>query len=250
VNRIAAHIDIAPTLLDASGIAAGMEPKLDGRSLLPLLKGVPPAAWPDRTLYFQWHRGDAPEAGRAFAARAQRYKLLRKEGEGTQPALELYDIEHDPFEQKDLFSVRPEIASSMYRGYLDWFRDVGGTRGYAPIRIAIGDPRENPTVLTRQDLRTLASGGSRPPFGHWELDVARPGKYDVSLHFPLQSAPSLAHLQLQAVTLHERVDAGSDRHIYRGIPLTPGSARLEAWVDTSTGSTGVQDVEVSWARVH
>jgi hypothetical protein len=166
-----------------------------------------------------------------------------------QPALELFDMEHDPFEQKNLFTVYPEIASSMYRGYLDWFRDVSGTRGYEPVPIRIGDPRENPTVLTRQDWRMPAPGGSRQPIGHWELDVVRPGKYDVSLHFPDHRAPSLAHLQLQAATFHERVEAGSDRHLFRGIPLQTGFARLEAWVETRTGPTGVQDVEVSWALV-
>ena len=46
----------------------------------------PPAAqgrdvpdWPDRTLFAQWHRGDVPERYRAFAARSQRYKLVRPE---------------------------------------------------------------------------------------------------------------------------------------------------------------------------
>ena len=79
VDRIAAHIDITPTLLDACEVSAAAEPKLDGRSLLPLLRGEPAAAWPERTLYFQWHRGDVPEPGRAFAARTQRFKLLRHE---------------------------------------------------------------------------------------------------------------------------------------------------------------------------
>ena len=109
VDRIAAHIDITPTLLDACGVPAGAEPKLDGRSLLPLLRGQPAAVWPDRTLYFQWHRGDTPEAGRAFAARTQRYKLLRHEVPATTPPppLELYDLEQDPFEQHDLSAGAP-----------------------------------------------------------------------------------------------------------------------------------------------
>ena len=80
VDRIAAHIDITPTLLDACGVAAGTEPKLDGLSLLPLLRGEPVPSWPDRTIYFQWHRGDEPDFGRAFAARSQRFKLLRARG--------------------------------------------------------------------------------------------------------------------------------------------------------------------------
>src|SRR5262249_25687525 len=85
VERVAAHIDVVPTLLEACGIPAGGDPPLDGRSLYPLLRGDTAAAWPDRTLYFQWHRGDAPEPGRAFAARSRSFKLLRPEGRGGSP---------------------------------------------------------------------------------------------------------------------------------------------------------------------
>ena len=120
VDRVAAHIDLVPTLLEACDIPAGDEPKLDGRSLLPLLRGDRHAPWPDRTLYFQWHRGDAPEPGRAFAARSQSFKLLRPEARAgnPQPPLELYDIEHDPFEKHDLAASRPEVVAAMYRDYL------------------------------------------------------------------------------------------------------------------------------------
>ena len=39
-------------------------------------------AWPDRVLFFQWHRGDAPERYRAFAARSQDWKLVQPLGGG------------------------------------------------------------------------------------------------------------------------------------------------------------------------
>src|SRR5207237_3098561 len=79
VDRIAAHIDLVPTLLEACGVSPPAGVRLDGRSLLPLLRGRTDVAWPDRTLFFQWHRGDQPEPDRAFAARAQKYKLVRPE---------------------------------------------------------------------------------------------------------------------------------------------------------------------------
>ena len=76
VDRIAAVIDLAPTLLDLCGVAKPRQVKFDGLSLSPLLRGQP-SGWPDRTLFFQWHRGDAPERYRAFAARSQDWKLVQ-----------------------------------------------------------------------------------------------------------------------------------------------------------------------------
>ena len=49
--------------------------RFDGVSLAPLLRGQP-VAWPDRVLFFQWHRG-TPERYRAFAARSQDWKLVQ-----------------------------------------------------------------------------------------------------------------------------------------------------------------------------
>jgi len=105
-DRIAAHIDMLPTVLDACGVPQPKGLKLDGRSLLPLLQGRP-TDWPDRTLFIQSHRGDRPVLYHHFAARAQRWKLLHASGFGREsfegePRLELYDMENDPLEQHDL----------------------------------------------------------------------------------------------------------------------------------------------------
>ena len=59
VDRIAAHIDVAPTLLELCGINRPPGVSFDGASLQPLLLGET-ENWPDRTLYVQWHRGDEP----------------------------------------------------------------------------------------------------------------------------------------------------------------------------------------------
>ncbi len=176
VDRIAAHIDIVPTLLDACGVARPDGLRLDGRSLMPLLTGGPDVSWPDRTLFFQWHRGDRPEPDRAFAAQSQKYKLVRAEPPFESrkvPPLELFDMETDPGEQHNIVAEQPEIVNRLHAEYLAWFKDVSSTRGFDPIRIEIGGDREDPTILTRQDWRGPRAGWGPNDQGHWEVEVSR-----------------------------------------------------------------------------
>ena len=173
VDRIAAHIDLVPTLLDACAVPPPASVRFDGKSLIPLLKGFQNAGWPERTLFFQWHRGDQPERDRAFAARTQAYKLVRPEppeGARKQPSLQLFDMEHDPLELHDVASEHADVVTKLHAAYLAWFRDVTSAPGVEPVRITLGGPAENPTILTRQDWRgprtagnsmTWASGRSR-----------------------------------------------------------------------------------------
>src|SRR4029453_3049416 len=158
VDRIAAHIDLTPTLLEIAGAKKPAAVKFDGLSLLPLLKGES-ESWPDRTLFFQWHRGDVPESYRAFAARSQEYKLVQPNGagEGQAPAVpkfELYDMARDAFEMHDIAAAKPEVVARMKSEYEKWFKDVTRGRDYtSPSRIVLGAPQVNPVRLTRQDWR-------------------------------------------------------------------------------------------------
>lgn len=234
IDRIAAHIDVMPTLLDACGVAKPEGLQLDGRDLMPLLLGEA-ADWPDRTLYFQWHRGDVPELYRDCAARGQRYKLVNGK--------ELYDIETDPGEQHDVAAANPEIVAAMRAGYEAWFKDVGGTRGYAPPRIYLGTSHENPTVLTRQDWRGAEGWGPRD-LGHWEVHVAREGTFDVTLLFDPLDEPGEIQFRLGNAELKQTLDTGATACMFAGVAFEAGDGRLEASVPREGKRGGVDYVEV------
>ena len=212
VDRIAAHIDLVPTLLDACGVTASGRVTLRRQEPASVAQGNPDApGWPDRTLFFQWHRGDVPELGRAFAARSQRFKLLRHEpvpGAPKTPPLELYDMERDPLELHDIATKHPETLIKMYDEYKTWFHDVSSTRGYQPVRIALGSPRENPTILTRQDWRGPRAGESPGELGYWEVDVVQPGRFDITLHVIPRPFPTRAHVAFGAA--HSEQDLEPD----------------------------------------
>ena len=69
----------------------------------------------------------------------------------------------------------------MHADYLAWFRDVSSTRGFGPVRIEIGGPREDLTVLTRQDWRGPRAGVKPNDLGYWEANLVRGGRFKVTL---------------------------------------------------------------------
>jgi hypothetical protein len=246
VEQVAAHIDLMPTLLAACGVPTPRDPALDGRSLLLLLRGIQTTGWPDRTLFVQWHRGDRPELGRAFAARSRTYKLLRREpvpGTRGAPPLELYDMERDPLELRDVAARHPDVVKKLHAEYQAWFKDVT-SRGFDPVRIELGGVRENPTMLTRQDWRGPRAGWDVNDIGFWEVVVVRAGTYDMTLHFAPRRFPTTIHVSLDGATVEHLVSARETEYTFKEIPLQAGPGRLEAWIEGNGGRAGILDVTV------
>jgi hypothetical protein len=249
IDRIAAHIDIAPTVVQACGGAMPKDRTIDGKSVLPLWKGQK-IDWPDRTLFFQWHRGDVPEMYRAFAARSQQHRLVQPMGVQEKSAFDksklmLFDIANDPFETKDLAGTHAEIVAAMKRQYEDWFRDVEGTRKFAPPRIVVGSEKENPTVLTRQDWRSKDGNWTPKSLGYWELQVANGGTFEFTAILSAAAAKgALLHLDLNGDKYTKKIDEGDKSAFLRGIDLGAGSLRLEAWIEEGGTVRGTRLVEV------
>ncbi len=250
VERLSAHIDLAPTLLEACGIEPPAKVRFDGRSLWPLLTGDP-NGWPERTLFFQWHRGDRPQPLRACAALTDRWKLVQPRGSGDKPpestACELYDLPADPFEQHDLAADHPEIVERLTSEYEAWFEAMRGERGFAAPRITIGDEHENPVVLTRQDWRGPSAGWKPGDVGHWDIEVARPGQYDITLHFAAGDAAAL-RCKLGGKELSHAVGPEDHDYTFSAVPLTTGPARIEAWVERDGRASGVERCRVTYVR--
>ncbi len=249
LEAVAAHLDVVPTLLDACGTEKPAQVKLDGISLLPLLKGAR-TELPERTLFFQWHRGDRPERYRACAARTPRWKLVQPVGMGAapldaKPRFELYDMKADPFELRDMAAQQPEIVERLKKEYDAWFQDVSA-HGYPPSRIHLGTPHENPTVLTRQDWRGERAGWDAKSVGHWEVQVAAAGTYEINVHFaavPRASAVSSmgkkVHLSIGATALDREMSVAAKDCRFGPLRLEQGPAKLEAWIDAGKDRNGI-----------
>ena len=223
VDRLAAHIDVFPTLLQATGAvrppAKPVAAQVDGVSLCPLVKDQP-SAWPERTLYFQWHRGDRGELYNNCAARDQRYKLVNGK--------ELYDLQEDPSESRDISATQPERVASMRAGYEAWFKDVASTRNFEPPLIELGTMFENPVLLTRQDWRGPKASWSDDGLGYWEVSVKSGGVYECTLTFPKTATDALASVSLGEATNEVRVPAGATSVTISLNHVKHGPCRLEA----------------------
>jgi arylsulfatase A-like enzyme len=251
VSQVAAHIDMAPTLLEACGIDQPKNVAFDGVSLVGLLQGKA-VEWPDRVLFFQWHRGDRPEPFRACAVRGARYKLVQPTGrddvEGFTPAWALYDMAADPSEQNDLAGQHPDLVQAMKTAYELWLADVGRTRGYPAPRIIVGTKHENPVTLTRQDWRGPRAGWSANASGYWDVDVAVAGTYDVVLHMPAQRAAATScRLRIGERVWNAGLAKGADRKAFNSITLSPGINRIQgSYARLSAPSAGVHYIDVQW----
>lgn len=198
-DRISAHIDLLPTFLDAAQVEIPAELNLDGKSILPLLRGDE-VAWEDRHLFLQVHRGDTPIKYHHFAAVGQTYKLVHPTGFGKSemPAdvpFELYNLEEDPGESQDLSASHPAERDLLLKAYEDWFEEVSNTRtdNYAKPAIIIGSEKETETVLTAQDW-TKRAGNGWGESGSWRLKVDQATDFDIEVI--LQEAISGAEAQL------------------------------------------------------
>ncbi len=236
VDRIAAHIDVAPTVLEACGVDPPQGVKLDGRSILPLLEGRP-ADWPKRTLYFQWHRGDAPVPYQRFAARTEDYKLVHaanvKPGAGPEAIpFELYDMRSDPLETRDVASEYPKIVEQMRGDYAAWLADVSRDHGYEAPRILIGTPHENPTILTRQDWRGPSASWGPKGLGYWEIGVPEGGTFKITCETDPVKLSAVVHLRLQGLELQQILVTGTGRCSFPAVELKASPAeRLETWIE-------------------
>ena len=249
IDQIAAHIDVVPTLLAACGIERPAGLALDGMNLLPRLRGDDAAA-PERLLFFQWNRRDEPERFRACAVRSQRYKLVqpvrRDDQKDFTPAWALYDMSNDPGERHNIIDGHSDLAASMKAAYEKWFADVSGTRGYPPPRIIVGSEHENPVTLTRQDWRGPKANWTDDGLGYWEIDVATPGNFDITLRTKARDSDRTAVLCVGPTQRSQTLTAGADRVVFKDVPLSQGGGRLEASLESAGQISGAHYVDVLW----
>ena len=116
--------DLLPTFCEAAGVELPDELPLDGLSLLPHLKGAePPSEEARGTVFWQLNlyrklQRHYPKPGPYATEVAMRgkWKLLTNKGN----PVELFDIQYDPNEQKNVIEEHPELVESMAKEVNNW----------------------------------------------------------------------------------------------------------------------------------
>jgi len=206
VDRLTAHIDLLPTLIELCGLRKPRGVKFDGDSIVRLLRRDD-RNWPERTLITDSQRIEHPEKWRKSAVMTDRWRLINGK--------ELYDIKADPSQKNDIADGNQQIVQKLRRDYEDWWSDVS-ERFDEYCEIIIGSDKQNPTRLMSHDWH-----GTKVPWsqgavrngmqasGFWAIDVERDGRY----RFELRRWP-------------KELDAGINEAVEEGKAITATKARL------------------------
>ena len=124
---VTAHVDVLPTLCELAGAAIppAVARRVEGRSLVPLLRDRG-AAWPDRSLVThqgRWDRGQAAASQfRNCRIREGRWSLVNVRN--TSDGWELYDVDADPAESRDVAAAHPEVVARLAAAYDRWWDGI------------------------------------------------------------------------------------------------------------------------------
>jgi len=153
--------DVMPTILDLLGVRTDI--RFDGRSLVPLLRGLPRA--PEPEFYITectWMR--------KHGWRTPQWKLIQalEPYFHFKPALELYDLIRDPGETRNLAEAEPGVAALLKQRMQEWIaRRERETGRQAPIYTNLNWHGKGcgPFRSSRQAYETLHIGSPRAAKG-------------------------------------------------------------------------------------
>lgn len=194
VEPITAYVDVVPTLIELCDVAAPKGVKFDGTSIKSLLHGVEEETWPDRILVTDSQRVKDPIKWRKSAVMTSRWRLNNGK--------ELYDMDADPGQSKNVAGKHPKVVERLTSFYEDWWTELLPTFKQ-DVAIYLGAEGGNPATLTCHDwittgstpwnqshVRKAVTGKSNT--GFWNVKVVADGDYEVRVRrWPIELGASI-----------------------------------------------------------
>jgi hypothetical protein len=245
ISTLSANVDFMPTLLDLCGVSMPEGHEFHGRSLRPLIeaaqeggsgtgtKGVSkrPADWPDRAIVTDTQRLVFPKKWRKSAVMTDRWRLINGE--------ELYDMQVDPGQRRDVADAHPELVARLRQEYERWW-EIVSVQFDEPVPIGIG---REPTSFTNHDMRSQACDAAwnqgeiragKRNLGYWEIEVQSVGRYRISLYRWPQSQNRPIRDGIAGYDIPVRTDAVQEDylHWYRAgaaLPIERAKIAVRPW---------------------
>ncbi len=112
-TQFVSNLDLAPTFLDLAGLP--VPASMQGRSLVPLLRGEEPKDWPTSFYYRYYHSPGHHNTAAHLGVRTATHKLIYF---WEKKAYEMFDLTKDPTEQKNLLfgdeAARPAEVTAKF----------------------------------------------------------------------------------------------------------------------------------------
>ncbi len=183
IETMSAHFDVLPTLSELCHVDLPKNRKIDGKSLVPLIKGKK-VDWSDRSLFSYWTR-KYPELYNSMAIQKAEYKLVGQTNYNASiEDFELYHLKNDPEELHNIVKENKAIALKLKTELDLIYQDLIRSKNLiTPPKIIVGSKKENPLILNRND-----ADGSRglwdqeAIFGKWNVNILK-GRYDFKFKF-------------------------------------------------------------------
>ncbi|WP_111708302.1 arylsulfatase [Lutibacter citreus] len=189
INQLTANLDIMPTLAELCGIElpkGGMP--IDGESIVPMFKN--PELENNRILVTDSQRLQQLVKWRNSSVMQNKWRLINGK--------ELYNLDNDEGQNKNLAEENPEKVKEMREFYDKWWEQVS-VQGDEQVYIPIGTKFENPVALTSHDLHSMKKKefyawnqvyirDGAVGDGYWSINIAEAGEYEFSLRrYPIES---------------------------------------------------------------
>jgi arylsulfatase A-like enzyme len=189
IDQIVAHYDLLPTFVDMLGFDFIPVKPLDGKSLKPLIYDSNPE-WVNRILYMDTQRKQNLIKYQQYSVMDDNWRLVNGN--------ELYDMNTDKIQSKNIIQQYPEVAARLAVGYENWWKSIMADNpneryGY----IKVGSPKDNPSRISAHDMFTGKHGHAWHQYGaanasqvtgRWKIEFVEDGEYAISLRrFPRES---------------------------------------------------------------
>jgi arylsulfatase A-like enzyme len=251
---LASYVDFMPTLLELCNADVPNERSFHGQSIAPMLRGQdPPADWSGRVNVCDTQRVAHPVKWRKSSVMKKRWRLIN--------GRELYDLDSDPGQRRDIAAEHPGIVSELRQDYELWWENISDQFD-RDVPIALGGDDEE-VKLTTHDLRNETCNGvwnhrqvraGQVSSGYWAVDIRQSGRYEIELRrWPEETGYALT-AAIEGDDSNWRRDSikPEDAPAYEGgvalaiqwAQLTIGDANYQAEVDPA-GTSALFTVELT-----